>query len=59
MNGTLATARTSVFGKAFDLVVAAFVAALLISNVASTKILALGPFTFDGAKITLPLSERA
>ena len=35
---------------------AAFVAVLLISNVASTKILLLGPFTFDGGTILFPLS---
>ncbi len=40
----------------FDLVMAAFVAVLLISNVASTKILILGPFTFDGGTILFPLS---
>jgi len=39
-----------------DLVMAAFVAVLLISNVASTKILILGPFTFDGGTILFPLS---
>ena len=43
-------------GKAYDLVLAAFVAVLLISNVASTKILVLGPFTFDGGTILFPLS---
>jgi uncharacterized integral membrane protein (TIGR00697 family) len=43
-------------GGAYDLVLAAFVAVLLISNVASTKILVLGPFTFDGGTILFPLS---
>ena len=33
-----------------------FVAVLLISNVASSKILDLGPFTFDGGTILFPLS---
>jgi len=33
-----------------------FVAVLLISNVASAKILKLGPFTFDGGTILFPLS---
>jgi uncharacterized integral membrane protein (TIGR00697 family) len=33
-----------------------FVAVLLISNVASSKILQLGPFTFDGGTILFPLS---
>jgi uncharacterized integral membrane protein (TIGR00697 family) len=41
---------------AYDLVLAAFVAVLLISNVASTKILVLGPFTFDGGTILFPAS---
>lgn len=39
-----------------DLVTAAFVAVLLISNVASAKILLLGPFTFDGGTILFPIS---
>ena len=33
-----------------------FVSVLLISNVASSKILALGPFEFDGGTILFPLS---
>jgi uncharacterized integral membrane protein (TIGR00697 family) len=33
-----------------------FVAVLLISNVASTKILLLGPFTFDGGTVLFPIS---
>ena len=46
-------------GKHFrylDTITAAFVAVLLISNVASTKILELGPFTFDGGTLLFPLS---
>lgn len=39
-----------------DWITAAFVAVLLISNVASTKILVLGPFTFDGGTILFPLA---
>jgi uncharacterized integral membrane protein (TIGR00697 family) len=39
-----------------DLVTATFVAVLIISNVASTKILLLGPFTFDGGTILFPLA---
>lgn len=42
--------------RAFDIVMAAFVAVLLISNVASSKILSLGPFTFDGGTLLFPLS---
>ena len=40
----------------FDLVMAAFVAVLLISNVASNKIVQLGPFTYDAGTILFPLS---
>ncbi|NLV74707.1 MAG: queuosine precursor transporter [Chloroflexi bacterium] len=40
----------------YDLVMATFVAVLLISNVASTKFVALGPFTFDGGTLLFPLS---
>jgi uncharacterized integral membrane protein (TIGR00697 family) len=39
-----------------DLVTAAFVAVLIVSNIASTKILLLGPFTFDGGTILFPLA---
>jgi queuosine precursor transporter len=40
----------------FDLILALFVAVLLISNVASTKIVDLGPFTFDGGTLLFPVS---
>ncbi len=40
----------------FDLIMALFVAVLLISNVASSKILRLGPFTFDGGTLLFPIS---
>lgn len=40
----------------FDLIMALFVAVLLISNVASTKIVTLGPFTFDGGTLLFPVS---
>lgn len=40
----------------FPFVMALFVAVLLISNVASSKILDLGPFTFDGGTILFPIS---
>lgn len=42
--------------KHLDTITALFVAVLLISNVASSKILELGPFTFDGGTILFPLS---
>lgn len=51
MNG--ASSRTY---RYFDLVMVSFVAILMISNVASAKIVALGPFTFDGGTILFPLS---
>jgi uncharacterized integral membrane protein (TIGR00697 family) len=40
----------------FDILVAFFVGVLLISNIASTKILTLWKFTFDGGTILFPLS---
>lgn len=40
----------------FDVIMALFVAVLLISNLASTKILSLGVFTFDGGTLLFPLS---
>jgi uncharacterized integral membrane protein (TIGR00697 family) len=40
----------------FTLITAAFVAVLLISNVASTKIVDFGPFTFDGGTVLFPIS---
>ena len=40
----------------FDLVMAAFVAVLLISNIASNKIVTLGPFTYDAGTLLFPLS---
>ena len=40
----------------FDLIMALFVAVLLISNIASAKILQLGPLTFDGGTLLFPLS---
>lgn len=39
-----------------DIVTGLFVAVLLISNVAATKIISLGPFSFDGGTILFPLS---
>jgi queuosine precursor transporter len=40
----------------FDLIMALFVAVLIISNIASSKIVDLGPLTFDGGTILFPLS---
>lgn len=57
MSGTRASdSRPCATSGGYDFVLAAFVAVLLISNVASTKILLLGPFTFDGGTILFPLS---
>lgn len=42
--------------KYFDIILGLFVAVLLISNIASSKILNLGPFTFDGGTILFPLA---
>lgn len=39
-----------------ELIMAAFVAVLLISNIASTKFVQLGPFAFDGGTILFPIS---
>jgi queuosine precursor transporter len=42
--------------KFFTLITGLFVAVLLISNIASSKIVALGPWTFDGGTILFPIS---
>lgn len=42
--------------KYFDIILGFFVAVVLISNVASAKILKLGPFTFDGGTILFPVA---
>lgn len=42
--------------KYYDIILGLFVAVLLISNVASSKVLDLGPFTFDGGTILFPIS---
>jgi uncharacterized integral membrane protein (TIGR00697 family) len=42
--------------KYFTLITGLFVAVLLISNIASSKIVVLGPFTFDGGTILFPVS---
>ena len=42
--------------KYLSLITAIFVTVLLVSNIASSKILLLGPFTFDGGTILFPLS---
>src|SRR3989339_2267294 len=47
---------TSKIFKHLDTITALFVAVLLISNVASSKIVQFGPFEFDGGTILFPLS---
>jgi len=42
--------------KYFDIILGLFVAVLLISNIASTKIIQIWKFTFDGGTILFPLS---
>jgi len=42
--------------KYFDLITGLFVAVLLISNIASSKIVEIWKFTFDGGTILFPLS---
>jgi queuosine precursor transporter len=40
----------------FDLIMALFVSVLIISNIASSKIVDVGPFTFDGGTLLFPIS---
>ena len=42
--------------KYLDIITALFVTILIVSNITSSKILDLGPFTFDGGTILFPLS---
>lgn len=42
--------------KLYDFTVGLFVAVLIISNIASTKIVSVGPFTFDGGTILFPIA---
>ena len=39
-----------------NLITAAFVVVLIVSNIASTKVVLFGPFTFDGGTILFPLA---
>jgi uncharacterized integral membrane protein (TIGR00697 family) len=51
--------EANVSGRGFrflDVITASFVAVLLISNIASTKIVEMGPFTFDGGTVLFPLA---
>ncbi len=41
--------------KYLDIILGLFVAVLLISNIASTKIVQFGPFTFDGGTLLFPI----
>jgi queuosine precursor transporter len=40
----------------FDILVSAFVAILLVSNIVAPKFIALGPFRFSGAQLLFPLT---
>lgn len=40
----------------YDLLVSAFVAVLLVSNIVAPKFIALGPFRFSGAQLLFPLT---
>jgi len=42
--------------KYFDIICAIFVAVLIISNIASSKVARIGPFNFDGGTILFPIS---
>ena len=42
--------------KYLSLITTFFAVVLLVSNIVSTKILVLGPFTFDGGTLMFPLS---
>ena len=42
--------------KFFTLITGFFVAVLIVSNIASSKIVDFGPFTFDGGTILFPIS---
>ncbi len=42
--------------KYLDIVVVVFIATLIISNIGSTKIVGIGPITFDGGTILFPLA---
>src|SRR4028118_787821 len=42
--------------KYYDMLVSAFVAVLLISNIVAPKFIAVGPFRFSGAQLLFPLT---
>jgi hypothetical protein len=48
--------KTARHYRYLDLIMAVFVTVLIVSNIASTKILVLGPLTFDGGTILFPLA---
>lgn len=50
-------AKTNRLGfKYYDIILVLFVATLIISNIGSTKIVGIGPLTFDGGTILFPLA---
>jgi uncharacterized integral membrane protein (TIGR00697 family) len=50
------TTRASASFRVIDVITASFVAVLLLSNIGSTKIVVVGPFTFDGGTVLFPLA---
>ena len=53
----LAHAHFALVGSSlYPVIVAVFVALLLISNIGATKLIAIGPLTFDGGAILFPLT---
>lgn len=53
-NGVSVSGRADA-SRLYPATVAAFVAVLIVSNIVSTKIVAVGPFTFDGGTILFPV----
>lgn len=50
------TPREPGAARFIDVITASFVAVLLLSNIGSTKIVEVGPFTFDGGTVLFPMA---
>lgn len=50
------TRREPGASRFIDVITASFVAVLLLSNIGSTKIVEVGPFTFDGGTVLFPMA---
>lgn len=48
--------RAAAHVRYYDIVLTVFIATLIVSNIGSTKIIGIGPFTFDGGTIMFPLA---